>query len=596
MLFPYEIEFAIIRAQEPKKSEWNAGLASHQRIAYVALVKSATNLLMEVLVDLVKGSIISKSDLPSIIPPETEREEKRAKEAFLKDPRVIAAYNRRGLNPIYAQCELWAIGASGLSPGKHFLRAIAYYQEPPAEYYDWRPVEGLQAIIDTSEMVIYTLLDNETEPIAPVRRILNVPTNILKPLLITQSQGSSIRVRGQQIQWYKWKLMYSMDPIHGLQLFHVRYQGDCEERPVLYKISISEMLVPYGAEGEQWRWRRAFDAGEYGLGLNASPSIIGQDVPENTILLNCTTSDSYGKSTEIAGCIAAYERDAGLLYKHTEYTRPGQKNGRRGRQMVLSSISTVGNYDYIYEYILHMDGTLQVNVRLTGIPLPRGVSSKENDATCIESCATLVNDYLIAPTHQHFFNYRMDLDVDGPENYAIQVDVTNDPIGPDNPDGGAFSPKKKIIHSETARDYNVRQSRSWQVINAQSRNRFYTPRGYAIKPLDMAYSFSYSQNPYTPQSEFTSHPFWVTAYKDEEQAAASNFPRTGAPYQGLPEFIADKQPLQNTDVVAWYTFGLTHTTRPGEWPFMNVHNAGFSLVPYNFLSQNSEVPLKAGCP
>jgi len=300
--------------------------------------------------------------------------------------------------------------------------------------------------------------------------------------------------------------------------------------------------------------------------------------------------DDTGKATTLGACVAAYERDTPMLFKHTNYVN-GQTDGRRGRQMVLTSVATIGNYDYAFEYIFDMDGVIRVMVRLTGIIQARGVTSTKYDATCIDSCLTLINNHLIASVHQHFFNYRLDFDIDGPLNFATEVDITNDPSHPTNPDGGAFSARPTIIKRETTRDFNVRASRSWHVVNGNSRNKFGTPRGYALIPKDMGYPYMHLGNPYLSQASFVSHPFWVTAYKDAEQAAAGNFPRTGTPFQGLPKFVENKESLENTDLVVWYTLGITHTTTAEEWPIMNVHNAGFELLPYNFLSQNPEVPL-----
>ena len=47
--------------------------------------------------------------------------------------------------------------------------------------------------------------------------------------------------------------------------------------------------------------------------------------------------------------------------------------------------------------------------------------------------------------------------------------------------------------------------------------------------------------------------------------------------------------LQDSDVVIWYTLGVTHIPRPEEWPIMSVHSAGFKLVLDGFFDQNPAV-------
>jgi len=262
--------------------------------------------------------------------------------------------------------------------------------------------------------------------------------------------------------------------------------------------------------------------------------------------------------------------------------------------------TTIGNYDYIFDYIFRMDGGIEVKSRLTGIVLPKGTALATNEEDCLEDCSNFMNDYLIAPTHQHFFSYRIDMDVDGVRNHVAEVDVTPDPVGEDPQpwDYGMFSPKKTLLKTEAYRDHNLEHHRSWHVINSRSRNNFGSPRGYALKVGD-APSFTYltENSPLLGRAQFVKHPLWATAYKDEEQQPGSRYPRTGKPYEGLPEFIKNQESLDDEDAVIWYTFGVTHTTRPEEWPIMNVHVAsGFSLVPVNFMSQNSEMALKDRCP
>jgi len=598
--FPAGIQFPTIRTQEPKKCDWNLGKAI-RRIAYAAIWDPYKYLLSEVLVDIQKKMVIRIVVLNEAIPRKMSYEGEATARIVKNDVRWKNAMLRRKLNPENVRINAQTVGSSGLSinlPKTRILKAVTYYLAANPNFSHYIPVEGLMLTVDLNKDLVVEFEDEEPTPQSseftedPALFSLKPP---LKPLTITQQEGSSIVIKGQGISWYKWKLRYGVDPIRGLQLYHVRYQTDCEDRLILYKISMAEMYVPYGARGKTWRFRGPFDDGEFGIGIFANPLKIGTDLPENGILLDCVVADDTGAAPRVVhGCVGAFERDTGMLYKHTDLIS-GEVNGRRGRQMVLTLMSSIGNYDYAFDYIFNMDGVIEVKARLTGFTLPRGVKEANNDPTCIEDCIQFTNDHLIAPTHQHFFSYRMDFDVDGVNNHVMQVDVSNDPIGPDNPDGGAFSPKKRIIPVEGYRNYNFRTSRTWQVVNTNSRNRYGTPRGYALKPEEVAYTFLRKGNPYLAQAEFVKHPVWVTAYQDDEQSPAGDFPRSGLPGKGLPKFV-NGESVKNVDSVLWYTFGVTHTTRPGDWPIMNVHQTGFSLVPYNFHSQNSELAIRNRCP
>ena len=69
----------------------------------------------------------------------------------------------------------------------------------------------------------------------------------LKPLEITQPEGPSFEVDGNLVRWQKWSLRVGMDPLEGLVLYTVGYEDGGRVRPIVYRASVSEMVVPYGA-------------------------------------------------------------------------------------------------------------------------------------------------------------------------------------------------------------------------------------------------------------------------------------------------------------------------------------------------------------
>lgn len=170
----------------------------------------------------------------------------------------------------------------------------------------------------------------------------------------------------------------------------------------------------------------------------------------------------------------------------------------------------------------------------------------------------------------------------------------NDPKGPGNPDGGAFSVRRTLIAEETSREYSAKNARFWSVINPTSRNKFNTPRGYAIQASNVIAPFLQDGNPLN-QALFITQPLWVTTYNDDEQGAAGDFPRSGKFRQGLPQYIEDRQSLSNDDLVTWHTLGLTHATVPEEYPIMNTGSVGFHIVSKNFQSSNPAVTLENQC-
>jgi primary-amine oxidase len=68
--------------------------------------------------------------------------------------------------------------------------------------------------------------------------------------------------------------------------------------------------------------------------------------------------------------------------------------------------------------------------------------------------------------------------------------------------------------------------------------------------------------------------------------AAGDYPNQHAGGAGLPEWTAADRDLVDTDIVVWYTFGVTHIPRPEDWPVMPVEYTGFLLAPFGFFDRN----------
>ena len=79
---------------------------------------------------------------------------------------------------------------------------------------------------------------------------------------------------------------------------------------------------------------------------------------------------------------------------------------------------------------------------------------------------------------------------------------------------------------------------------------------------------------------------WVTRHDPRERYAAGEYPNQHPGGAGLPSYVADDAPLENTDVVVWYTFGAHHIVRPEDWPVMPVTPIGFMLKPVGFFDRN----------
>ncbi|MES4793489.1 MAG: tyramine oxidase, partial [Chloroflexota bacterium] len=165
-----------------------------------------------------------------------------------------------------------------------------------------------------------------------------------------------------------------MDPREGLVLYTLGYEDGERVRPILYRASLCEMVVPYADPDPLWSFRNAFDLGEYGIGRSANTLVPGNDTPENAVFFDAPFANDAGEAWSLPRAVALYERDGGLLWRHKDAASRTVES-RRARELVLGFVTTIGNYDYGLDWIFYQDGTLQLQVVLTGIMLPKGVAS-----------------------------------------------------------------------------------------------------------------------------------------------------------------------------------------------------------------------------
>jgi primary-amine oxidase len=263
----------------------------------------------------------------------------------------------------------------------------------------------------------------------------------------------------------------------------------------------------------------------------------------------------------------------------------GRHEVRRSRRLVISSIATVGNYEYGFFWYLYLDGTIQFEAKLTGIMSPMAF----DPAGPPPSHAVVVGPGMAAPLHQHIFCARLDLDVDGTDNIVEEVEVVTDEAGPDNPWANAFHQTATVLsrESEAKRFVNPASSRAWKVSNPAVLNGHGRPVAFKLNPtMSTPTLMARPESSVAQRAGFARHNLWVTPFAEGERRAAGEFPNQSAGGDGLPAWTSADRALTDTDIVLWYSFGVTHVPRPEDWPIMPVEYTGFLLQPIGFFDRN----------
>jgi primary-amine oxidase len=475
-----------------------------------------------------------------------------------------------------------------------WVRALAYLKGRNTNGYA-RPIEGVVALVNLTAMRVERVLDLGVHAVPPEPADLDErsagPLRVgPKPLQHVQPLGPSFEVRGREVRWQNWRFRVNVHPREGLVLHTVGYLDKGRLRPILHRASLSEMLVPYADPEASWSFRNAFDEGEYGIGRLTNDMEVGTDAPSHARFLDAVFADDLGKPTRLARAVAVYERDGGLLWKH--FT--GSINeARRARDLVVSSVVTVGNYDYGVNWIFRQDASLELQVVLTGILLAKGVdrttTTNGHDGAPNQPSWHVVGPGVAAPHHQHFFNFRLDFDVDGSAPNAVREwNVRALPRAADNPAGNAFVMEEVPFAREhdAQRDLNLASARKWAVVNPSAVNTLGQQAAYLLVPGESGVPYLQPDAQIRRRAGFIDHHFWATRYDPAERHAAGEYPNQSEPGEGLPSWTRANRPIEGEDVVVWYTFAVTHVPRPEEWPVMTAHTAGFKLVPAGFFAKN----------
>jgi primary-amine oxidase len=598
------VRFAYVGLFDPPKALVHAydrgeDVTIERRVRFILVMGPEAD-AVEVTVSLTTGQVDSWVEVSDVRPALSIEEAIGVIVALRNNADWNAALERRGIvDTSLVQIDPWPAGnfARDHEKNRRITCVLAYLRDSPGDNGYARPIEGLMAYTDMGRGEVLEVVDLGVVPFPPQGGSYypedNGPLRTdLRPLTISQPDGPSFSVDGNLVRWQKWSMRIGMDPLEGLVLHTVGYEDGGRVRPVVFRAAISEMVVPYGDPGPMHSWKSAFDAGEWGLGRMANSLTLGCDCVGEITYFDDVFADERGAPHTRPNAICLHEEDYGILWKHVDLVS-NRTEVRRSRRLVVSSIATVGNYEYGFYWYFYLDGTMQLEVKLTGIMSTMGVDHGVGDAH-----ANMVAPGLAAPFHQHMFNVRLDMEIDGPDNAVLEVDTVPTPLGEGNPWGNAFAPVTTLLEGELAARRNVDplRSRSWKIVNRSTTNAVGQPTAYRLVPGSTPTLLADPSSSVGKRAAFAAHNLWVTPFSEDERHAAGDYPNQHSGGAGLPAWTAGDRPVVDTDIVVWHSFGVTHIPRPEDWPVMPVEYTGFSLIPFGFFDRNPalDVPSNVG--
>jgi len=587
--------FASIELKEPAKADLPELAAGRQnsREALVVCWNRADGRAYRASVSLTGDQVTGWEHLPGQQPNMTVDEWHECDEMLRGHPDIIAALGRRGITDLSrVLADMWAYGAALVPPryaGQRLGWCDLWYRGSERGNPYAHHLTGLHPVVDLNTMTLLELEDNGGGDASAAKvmgeylpDLLPMRLREVAPLEVSQPDGVGFTLDGNLLRWQNWQLRIGFNHREGLVLHQVAFLDAGRLRPVAHRLSFAEMVVPYRDASPDHYRRTAFDIGEWGLGFMTTSLEAGCDCLGEITYLDAVLHDSRGEPVTVPNAICVHEEDSGVLWKHVD-ERTGTEV-RRARRLVVSFHVTVANYEYLVYWRFYQDGGIECEVRATGIMVTSHIAAPGSRP----ANGTVVDHGSYAPFHQHFIVARLDMDVDGTGNTVYATQSRPAEPGGDDPYALGLTVVSTPLRTEAAgkQDYDWSTQRGWKVVNDNVRNALGAPVGYKLVPSAAIPALLDPASPVLARAGAIGHTLWVTPYREDERWPCGDFPVQAVRDTGLPAWTEADRPIENTDVVLWYVFGIHHITRPEDWPVMPSDIVSFWLKPVGFFDRN----------
>lgn len=600
--------FATINLHEPPKQavwNWKQGNSIPQRNGFVVVKQDSQ--VFEGVVSLTARNVLSWQEVKGVQPAYLDEEYNTARDLVKSDPRWQTAMRKRGIadfETVVCTPLMYSPGYFGSSPLENRRLILVPCALETGDKNFWaHPITGVQALVDLNAKKVIEVKDTGVLPIPKKPAGLSEPSitaqvsrwgRVPNPLLILQPKGPTFKVDGHLVSWQNWQFHFKIDPRVGPIISTVTYNWDGKPRSVLYEGFLGEIFVPYGDPSPEWYNRTFMDVGEFNLGKLAVPLQSNLDCPMNAVYFDAVFADGQGqpyKQPKVA-CLFEQRGDGGVEWRHYESFNESNESRSR-RELVLRFISTIGNYDYIFDWVFLQNGAIQVRVGASGIEEVKAVNSStvEFDRNGRDTLhGSLVDEYIVAPIHQHIYNFRLDLDVDGIQNSFMEV-VPKAIAVENNLRTSAMVLETKSFHTEleARRSYDLMSM--WHVVNPNVKNANGDNVSYMLHKGGNTYPLLSPNDWPRKRAGFIDYSVWVTPYNPQERYPVGDYPTQSKGGDGLPSWTQTNRSIENTDIVLWYTMGNTHIVRPEDWPVLTTEWVSFELSPFNFFNRTPSLSL-----
>lgn len=289
----------------------------------------------------------------------------------------------------------------------------------------------------------------------------------------------------------------------------------------------------------------------------------GYDCPAYATYLNTSFYVSETTHTHLNSlCLFEYDADFPIQRHSTSKYVSSTKNV----YFTIRSVSTVGNYDYMFSYTFSLDGSIGVEVRASGYIQSAYFANNED-------FGYQIHDFLSGSMHDHVLNFKADFDILGTEN-TMQL-TTNVPVTRSFPWSGnktrnTMTLQRSLVENEdnSRMSWGDNGATQFRVINTDEKNNYGEYRGYRILPSSGTIHLTVQNSSNLANAaQWAGYDIQVTKQHDHEprSAHAYNSQDVHDPPINFDKFF-DGENLTQTDIVVWLNLGMHHVPHTGDLP------------------------------
>jgi primary-amine oxidase len=588
--------FTRLEVKTPDKASvwaWKPGTAVTRSAEVV--ISQGTG-VFEATVDITGKRLVSWTERKGVQPMWLESEfGSEVVDKAMKDPRFEDALRKRGItNTQFVTCI--AVPPGNFGEPKYAGKRVGVLSCRQRSGYrnTWaRRIEGLVVVMDMHAKEILEFSDDDTVPVVPGgndfdRAAVGTLREHAAPLDIRQPAGPGYKLEGHVVSWDRWRFHVRPDSRVGVVISTATWKQGERERPVMFEGHLSEIFVPYMSPQKDWYVRTFIDAGEFSAGGLADSLSPGVDCPDYATYIDSVVPEGAGWPQDKPRVACIFERSGGdMIWRHGG-------EGRPQRELVVRMIAMIGNYDYVVDWRFLPDGQIKVALGATGIVETKMASARDarvpstnGPSSRADAYGRFVEDHVVAVNHDHYFNFRLDMDVDGATNRVVRDEIVARTLPANHPRRSIWVTETKPVDTEQAGQLTMDMHKPalWRVTSQQENHVGY-PTSYQLLPAHSIHTMLAPDEVARQRAGFINHHLWVTPYAADERYAAGDYPTLSTPGQGLPAYTKGNRSVASTDVVLWYTFGMHHMVRAEEWPVMPLLWHEFVLRPFDFHDRN----------